>query len=240
MIPRSVKASNDVLVSIPHSVLVVDPQGRQRLGSVLERCGFTVRWSANAEAALFELSGHDIDAIVAALPLPGMGVAGLIQEIRVRGSTPVLGVTFDRRVDWVEALRGGVDDHVRAPCPDSELRARLLALIRRVRGPLSPRRSVRVGELTVQLGRGIVAVEPRLVLTPMQSTLLGQLAQQPGVVASDTALRERVETVHGPTSDVAMEAEMRGLQIAVDVASGVNGALEHLDGLGWRLATDDS
>jgi DNA-binding response OmpR family regulator len=110
-----------------------------------------------------------------------------------------------------------------------------MALIRRARGPLSPGRTIRVGELVVRLGRGAVSVEPVLALTPVQRTMLGYLAGQPGVLLSETALADGVRRVHGSMSDVQLKAELRGLQAAVEVASGVNNAIERFPGMGWRL-----
>jgi DNA-binding response OmpR family regulator len=126
------------------------------------------------------------------------------------------------------------------PCDERELTARLTALIRRVRGPLSPRRVVRVGALVVRLGRGAVTVEPSLGLTPVQYTLLAYLAGQPGVVLTDRALAEGVRAAHGATSEVELDAELRGLRAAVTTASGIDHSLERLDGMGWRFGAEDA
>lgn len=219
------------------SVLLVDPSDGSDLEPTLERCGFTVTCSRTPEAALFEFGQHAFDVVVAALPLPGMGAAGLCAEFGVRGRTPVLVVTAGRGGEWLDALRAGADDHIRMPCDERELRARLRALIRRFRGPLSPSRVVMVGELAVRLGRGIVTVDPALPLTPVQSTLLGHLAGHPGVALSEAALRERVCAVHGPRCDIQFDAELLGLAATVAVASGLPDAVEQLEGIGWRLAT---
>jgi DNA-binding response OmpR family regulator len=222
------------------SVLLVDPAGPAGLLSVLDRCGFAVIWSPSAEAALFDLGQRDFVAVVATLPLSGLGVAGLCQEIRRRGHTPVLVVTTDDDADWLGALGAGADDHVRVPCDERELAARLTALIRRVRGPLSPLRVVRVGALVVRLGRGAVTVEPPLGLTPVQHTLLGYLAGQRGVVITHRALAEGVRAAHGATSEAELDAELRRLQVAVTTASGVDHALERVAGMGWRIGVDDA
>jgi DNA-binding response OmpR family regulator len=228
-----------VLVDARQLVLLVDPAGTG-LVPVLERCGFGVIWTPTAEAALFELGQHDFCTVVVALPLSGLGVAGLCQEIRRRGHLPVLVVTSDEDADWLDALGAGADDHVNLPCDERELKARLAALIRRVRGPLSPRRVVRVGALVVRLGRGVVAVEPSLGLTPVQLTLLGLLAGQHGVVISDSVLADGVCAAHGPTPSVSVEVELRGLRAALARASGVDHAIERVDGMGWRMGAADA
>jgi two-component system, OmpR family, response regulator len=182
-----------------------------------------IGWVANA----IELATED-----------GLGLAGLCQELRLRGRTPVLVATSNGGAETLDALAAGADDHVSIPCDARELRARLDALIRRARGPLSTRRVVKIGELIVRLGRGVVGVEPALPLTPVQSTLLGHLAGQPGVVLSEHVLVDRVRTVHGPTPDLQFDAELPGTTDAVELASGISDAVEHIDGVGWRLATE--
>jgi DNA-binding response OmpR family regulator len=226
-----------VKVSAGPFVLLVDPAGPQALQPVLERCGFGMTWSPSPEAALFELGQHDVAAVIAVLPLPGLGVGGLCQEVRLRGRVPVVVVTTDDEVDWLDALAAGADDHVRTPLDDRELRARLVSLMRRARGSLSPRRVVRVGELVVRLGRGVVVVEPPLDLTPVQRSLLGFFAGQPGMVLGEDLLADGVRVAHGPISDAQLDAELDGLRAAVDVAAGVADTIERVEDLGWRLRT---
>jgi hypothetical protein len=83
-----------------------------------------------------------------------------------------------------------------------------------------------------------VTVEPPLILTPIQATLLGHLAAHPGVVLGEDALAERVQVEHGPTSRSRFDAELHGLSAAISVAAEVPDALERLDGTGWRLKAD--
>ena len=191
------------------------------------------------ESALFEFGQHAVDAVVASIPLSGIGTAGLCRELRVRGRTPVLVVSARRNSDWLDAVAAGADDFVMLPCDGRELRARLLALVRRARGSLSPGRAVTVGELTVRLGGGNVLAVPPLALTPVQATLLEHLAAHPGVVLGEQSLRERVDIVHGPTTEVQFAAELRSLQTAVAVASGVPDALGEVTAHSWRFADRD-
>jgi DNA-binding response OmpR family regulator len=207
------------------------------LAPVMERCGFSVVESGSPEAALFEFGQHAFDAVVAVLPLSGMGAVALCREVRLRGRTPVLVVTCEKDADWLEAFGAGADDHVRIFCDERELQARLHALIRRFRGSLSPQLSVAVGDLVIHVGGEVVAVEPPVPLTAVQATLLGHLARHPGVALSEAALSERVGSVHGHSSDIQLDTELRNLRTAVAAASGVPDAVENLEGVGWRLAS---
>jgi DNA-binding response OmpR family regulator len=217
-------------------VLLVDSAEPCGLAEVIKGCGLNVTVVGTPEAALFEFGQHAVDAVVASIPLSGIGTAGLCRELRVRGRTPVLVVSPRRNSDWLDALAAGADDFVMLPCEGRELKARLHALVRRARGSLSPGRAVTVGELTVRLGGGIVQAVPRLALTPVQATLLEHLAAHRGVVLGEQSLRERVDVVHGPMSEVQFAAELRSLQTAVAVASGVPEALGEVTAQSWRFA----
>jgi DNA-binding response OmpR family regulator len=220
------------------SVLLVGSSNGMDLTQLLERRGFAVTRSETPEDALYEFGRRAIEVVVAVLPLPGLGIAGLCHALRQRRRTPILVVTSAGNATSVDALRDGADDYLAAPCDERVLEARLRALIRRFDGSLRPRRHLSVGELSITLDHGEVTTEPSLPLTPMQSTLLTQLAQHPGVLIADAALADRVHAVHGDTSAVQIVAELQGLQLAVSVASGVTDALERHGAAGWGLAIE--
>jgi DNA-binding response OmpR family regulator len=217
-----------------HTVLLVDAHDTTVHRS-LTRCGFEVTSAPTVEDALYEFGQHDIEAVVAVLPLPGLGGEGLCREIRSRGSHPVLMVSSRHDHDWLPAMGAGADDHVPMTVDDRELRARLHALLRRFCGELSPHRVVKVGKMRVRFEEHGSSVEPAGTLTPVQTTLLGHLASQPGVVLGERALRDRVRAVHGEVSEAELRRALDGLAPAVLLASGVDGAVQRLDGSGWRL-----
>jgi two-component system, OmpR family, response regulator MtrA len=220
-------------------VLLVDGHHDSAVATALERCGFDVTSTSTAEDALYELGQHDVEAVVAVLPLPGLGGVGLCREIRARGAHPVLLVSSRHDHEWLAAMRAGADDHVTSRFDDRELRARLLALLRRYRGKLSPSQVIKVGKLTVRLGESGVTVDPAGSFTPIQVTMLGHLASQPGVVLAEAALRDRVRAVHGELPDDEVVDELDRLAPAVLFASGVRGAVQRLDGSGWRFNLPD-
>jgi DNA-binding response OmpR family regulator len=219
-------------------VLLVDAHDDSTVSRALSRCGFTVTSTRTVEDSLYELGQHDVEAVVAVLPLPGLGGVELCREVRARGPRPVLVVSSRRDDEWLAAMGAGADDHLPARFDDRELRARLLALLRRYRGKLSPPQVVRVGKLRVRFHDDRASIEPAGALTPVQATLLGYLASQPGVVVGETALRDRVRAVHGDIMEADIRRELDRLVHAVLFASGVRGAVQRLDASGWRLNAD--
>jgi DNA-binding response OmpR family regulator len=204
--------------------------------SALERCGFTVVTSTSPEGALLQYGRHAVEAVVAVLPLGGIGATGLCDEISRRGGTPVL-TASEHRVDRFNALRAGADDHVRMPCDDHELRARIRALIRRSRATSTMHQLIVIGRLGIVLGRGVITLDPELTLTAAQTTLLMHLASHHEAVVSDSALRQVMEIAQGSDSTDRLDSDVAQLRSMVANASGVANAIERIDGLGCRLTT---
>lgn len=118
-------------------VLVVDDEQplRDALGRALKVEGYDVEALESGAKALERMraGGHEIDAIVLDVLMPG--VDGLEVCRRLRGSgdkTPVLMLTARVEVeDRVAGLDAGADDYVTKPFDLEELLARLRALLRR-------------------------------------------------------------------------------------------------------------
>src|SRR3954447_25439417 len=90
---------------------------------------------------------HDYDAVVLDVMLPDVSGFEVSRQLRIAGvSTPVLMLTALGAVtDRVSGLDAGADDYLAKPFAFDELVARLRALLRR--GPVSPSRELRVGDL---------------------------------------------------------------------------------------------
>ena len=218
------------------AVLLVEDEAGSDLAPALARCGFAVTPARSPETALFEYGQGDVDAVVAAVPLPGMGTPAMCEQLRRRGGTPILLTSHERpSTEWVAAIDAGADDHVLVPCDDRLLRTRLHALIRRSNGPLTPVRVVRIGHLTVRLRAGVVEEPVEVRLTPVQATLLDHLAAHRGALVGATTLGERIRAVHGDDADEDLIDQLCSLRCVVGKASGVAGAVQEVEGAGWRL-----
>ena len=223
-------------MELQSALLLVEEQATSDLAPALSRCGFSVIPARSPETALFEYGQGDVDAVVAAVPLPGMGTPAMCEQLRRRGGTPILLTSHHRQsTEWMAAIDAGADDHVLVPCDDRLLRARLHALIRRSNGPLTPVRVVRIGPLTVRLRAGAVEDPVQVRLTPVQATLLDHLAAHRGALVGATALGERIRVVHGDDADADLSDELSSLRRVVGKASGIAGAVQEVDGAGWRL-----
>src|SRR3989338_2151961 len=128
----------------------------------LKREGFRVATAGDGEHAL-ALAQKDIpDAIVLDLMLPGVDGLDVCRTLRAQEKTkhiPILMLTAKtQEADRVVGLELGADDYITKPFSVRELVARIKAVLRRTQGaPMTD--LVRVGALSVDLGKHVVAVK---------------------------------------------------------------------------------
>jgi two-component system KDP operon response regulator KdpE len=147
----------------------------------------------------------------------------------------------DRESDKVAALDLGADDYVTKPFGMAELRARIDALLRRAAGPAADATGVvRIGDLTVDIGRRVVAVRDRPVhLTPREYEVLKVLVTHAGRLVTHgrllravwgTAYSDEAHYVHVYVSQIRRKLE------AADEGGTLAGLIVAEPGVGYRIA----
>lgn len=115
-------------------ILVVEdePQLRALLRLYLERDGYAVTDVGDGAAALDAYDEQTPDLVILDLMLPRMQGETVLEELRDRGSVPVL-ITSAKRsdADRIGGLRAGADDYLGKPFNPHELTARVAAILRR-------------------------------------------------------------------------------------------------------------
>lgn len=224
------------------TVLVVeeDDVARSFLADNLEADRYRVRTADSREKALAILSVQQPDVIVVdvngkTLDLidairDGDGLAG-----RVDPDTPLIVLTT--RVDELHRVRvldRGGDDVLAKPYSYPELRARIVALLRRARARRAPR-MLRVGQLTIDLAALIVEIkENRLELPAKEYELLRTLAREPTrVFTREELLRDVWGHAHGGRARTLDSHASRLRRRLAD--AGADGLLRNVWGVGFRL-----
>jgi DNA-binding response OmpR family regulator len=117
-----------------------EPPAAQMLSKGLREQAYAVDVARTGRDALYQASLTDYDAIVLDVMLPGIDGFEVCREIRRTGSNiPVLMLTARDAVDSrISGLDSGADDYLIKPFDFGELLARLRAVIRRGRLPLTP------------------------------------------------------------------------------------------------------
>lgn len=186
-----------------HVVLLVeDDAALQNVLRVLfEANGFRVVVAGTAAQGEHDARLHRPDILIVDLGLPDRDGVNVITGVRGWSSVPI--IVLSARVEEAQrvlAFDKGADDYVVKPFSAPELLARVRALLRRhVRGDL-PMAVLRLGNVTVDLGRRVAsgADGHEVRLTPLEHRILETLARHGGgVVTHAELLRE----VWGPTRD---------------------------------------
>ncbi|KAB2372625.1 response regulator transcription factor [Actinomadura montaniterrae] len=166
-------------------VLVVDdePAVRESVGDTLGLDGYEIRTAPDGASALREAAAAAPDAIVLDVMMPGLDGLAVCRSLREEGDrTPILMLTArDAVSDRVDGLDAGADDYLVKPFAPEELRARVRALLRRVRAAPSAgtlgyagltlypeARQGRVGDRLVQFSETEFALLELLVLNAGQ------------------------------------------------------------------------
>jgi DNA-binding response OmpR family regulator len=150
--------------------------------TVLSRNGFEVTSEADGKEGLRAFHTARPDLVILDIGLPTLDGWSVLERIRDLSDTPVLILT-------VRGLHGGADDYLTKPFGNSELAARVEALLRRPRNAQPPAEVFDDGSLQVQLEAHEVSVNGQPVaLTPTEYRLLAALVKHSGQVLSPEQL----------------------------------------------------
>jgi DNA-binding response OmpR family regulator len=150
--------------------------------TVLSRNGFEVTSEADGKDGLRAFHSARPDLVILDIGLPSLDGWSVLERIRDLSDAPVLILTaHGRESDKVRGLHGGADDYLTKPFGNSELAARVEALLRRPRSAAPPAEVFDDGSLQVQLESREVSVNGQEVsLTPTEYRLLAALIKHPG------------------------------------------------------------
>ena len=188
-------------------VLLVEdePRAAAVLAKGLREQSYAVDVATDGEAAIFQASTTDYDALILDVMLPRQDGFAVCRSVRQSGNgVPILMLTARDAVDArIEGLDCGADDYLVKPFDFGELLARLRAVVRRGRQPLLPERMA-IGALTLETrGRRALVGARELALTAKEYALLEYLVRRAGDVVTRSEIAEHVWDEHyDPLSNV--------------------------------------
>jgi two-component system, OmpR family, alkaline phosphatase synthesis response regulator PhoP len=169
--------------------------------------GYASSVVSDGETAAAAVGEHRPDLILLDLSLPNRDGLEILGQLRQSGDrTPVIVLSArEGEYDKVAALRLGADDYVTKPFALAELMARVAAVLRRSRGPVStepPAPSaaapLRFGDIAIDLAtRTVNRSGAEVRLTHLEFELLAYFIRNPAQVLSRERLLREVWSVRG-------------------------------------------
>lgn len=146
----------------PASILIVDDDAGMRrvLHRILRANGFHCLLASDGKAMFDTLESTNVDLILLDVMMPGQNGFDICRRLRSVDDNPVPIIMISARgeqADLVTGLELGADDYIAKPFTESELLARVRAMLRRSRMPqahMPPHpRSLRFAGWSVELGQ---------------------------------------------------------------------------------------
>ena len=222
-------------------ILIIDDELsiRRLLHVLLEGAGHEIISAEDASHGLHALALQKPDLLILDLGLPDMDGLEALRRLREWTALPVLVLSArPDPADKVKALDLGADDYLTKPFDAPELLARLRALLRRVT-PAEETSLISIGTLVVDLAAHEARVSENPVpLTPIEFSLLAQLARHAGRVLTHAHL---LNAVWGPkAADQAhyLRVHFTHLRRKHHAAGLAGETIRNEPGIGYRLLLD--
>lgn len=219
-------------------ILVIDDELsiRRMLQILLEGAGHTMIAASDASHGLHSLAMEKPDLLMLDLGLPDMDGLEVLRRLREWSSVPVLILSArPDPADKVSALDLGADDYLTKPFDASELLARLRALLRRVT-PAEEQAVLTIGNLTIDLAAHEARVlNQTLPLTPIEFSLLAQLARYSGRVLTHAHLLNAVWGPKAAEQSHYLRVHFTHLRRKLRAAGLEGEAIRNEAGIGYRL-----
>ena len=227
---------------MPHRILVVDdePSVTDLIAYNLRRSLYDVTTAADGREALRLAQEYQPDLILLDLMIPEVDGLDVCRELRRSSNVPVIMITArGEEVDRVLGLEIGADDYITKPFSVRELMARIKAVLRRTYkdGEAEPSTVLRgPGNLSMDVERRTVAIgELSIELTRLEFDLLHRLLINPGRVLTRERLLEQAWGYEYVGDTRAVDSAVKRLRAKLRAVSPEADCIEAVRGLGYRI-----
>jgi len=222
--------------ALPAYVLVVEDEPRLSLLACdyLQAAGYEVSALADGGKVVAAVKERLPDLIVLDLMLPNCDGLTVCRELRRFTDVPIVMVTARvEEVDRLIGLEAGADDYMCKPFSPRELVARVKAILRRPRGPVS---TGEVAGLEMDRERHAARMNGQLLeLTPLEFRLLEAFAAAPGRVFSRDQLIDKLHGDQRAISDRTIDSHIKNLRRKLEQASPGEEPIRSIYGVGYKL-----
>jgi two-component system copper resistance phosphate regulon response regulator CusR len=197
-----------------------EPDAARMIAKGLREQAYAVDVANDGEAACYQASITDYDAIVLDVMLPLKDGLSVCRQLRREGAAvPILMLTARDSVEArIAGLDSGADDYLTKPFDFGELLARLRAVVRRGSRPLLPEK-LHVGDLELDTrAHRVLRRGQEVALTAREYALLEYLARRAGEVVGRAEIAEHVWDESYDAFSNVIEVYVRRLRRKLDDA----------------------
>lgn len=173
------------------------------VGAALEAAGFSIFTSLDGDQGLEIFHQVAPSLVILDIMMPGMNGIELCRRIRQTSTVPILFLTaVEATESIVQGLSEGGDDYLVKPFTMAELKARVIALLRRTQLPADTSEVLRFGDGELIINRAEHRVYVRgdeIELAPLEYNLLVFLAERAGRILTKEILFDAVWGIHADT-----------------------------------------
>jgi DNA-binding response OmpR family regulator len=208
------------------------------LSKGLREQAYAVDLAIDGDAAIYQSSITDYDAVILDVMLPKLNGYRLCQTLRAEHNwVPVLMLTAkDGEYDEADGLDVGADDYLTKPFSYVVLLARLRALLRR--GAPERPAVLTAGNLALDpAARRVTRGDAEIALTPREFAVLELLMRRRGEVVPKAEIVTHVWDENEDVDPNVVEVYVGYLRRKIDAPYGKAG-LQTVRGVGYRLAAD--
>ena len=220
-------------------ILVADdePDVRALIGANLVNAGFHVIKAEDGESALSKARSQSPALVVLDVMMPGLSGMEVCKLLKTDPATAGISVVLltakAEEVDRIVGLELGADDYVTKPFSPRELVLRVQSILRRKGSASEPPAVIKIGQITIDRERHMIAVCERVVdLTVIEFKLLTVLTAKKGHVHSRSELLSRVWGFERDIETRTVDTHVRRLREKLGSAAD---QIQTVRGFGYRI-----
>ena len=211
-----------------------DDQLASGLKQNLVQQGYSVDHFDTIASALDACSQATYDLIILDLGLPDGDGLTFLQKYRKDNNSPVIILTARDGIEHkINGLDLGADDYLAKPFDQTELQARIRALLRRSHG--NSESTISAGKVIIDLNSRIVKVDKQVISLPRREfNLLETLIQNQGKVMTRFSLEQSLYSWDDDIESNVLEVHIHNLRKKIDKTF-----IKTVRGVGYMVNTND-